>query len=228
MLDLSRSMEFGTVGYSKAEYARTLIATLALFLNRQRDAVGLVTFDERVRDVLPARYRPGHFRQILIHLERATQGTDTQASQALVQAASNFRKRGMVLIISDFLLPIEPLKKPLAYLRSWGHEVLALRVLDPAERQLKIEAPAQIVDIETGRRIYVDPLQASASYRQRFEAHAGQLRDLCNSLGVDLAEMTTDQPLEMVLTRWLALQSQRRGTSLSHRRPSGRTTGGAS
>lgn len=216
-LDLSRSMEYGSVGYTKADYARTVAATFAFFLNQQRDAVGLMTFDEQLRDFLPARYRPGHFRQFLIRLERATAGTSTGFGQALQTAAGTLRKRGLILLISDFLVPLEPLQKPLAYLRSWGHELYALRILDPTECLFDGNEPLQLRDLETGRLIFVDPQQARADYQSRFESHAAQWRDLCKATGIDHAEMTIDQPIDRALSHWVAQQSLRRGSVASRR-----------
>ncbi len=221
-LDLSRSMEFGTAGYTKAEYARTLSATFAYFLNQQRDAVGLMTFDEQLRDFLPARYRPGHFRQLLIRLERATAGTSTGFGQALQSAAGTLRKRGLILLLSDFLVPLDSLQKPLSYLRSWGHELYAIRVLDPTERALTWTEPLQLRDLESGKLIFVDPQQASAEYGARFESHARDLRELCKATGVDLTEVTIDQPLDKALSHWVAQQSLRRGPVASRRTSSGR------
>ena len=77
LVDLSRSMGFGSVEYTKVDYARTAAATLAYFLSMQRDAVGLLTFDQAISDYLPARYRPGHLHRLMVCLERAVAGTST-------------------------------------------------------------------------------------------------------------------------------------------------------
>src|SRR3954466_8896127 len=133
LVDLSRSMGYGSLGYTKIDYARTVAATLAYFLSMQRDAVGLVTFDQRIADYLPARYRPGHLHRLMVCLERAVAGTSTDVSRPLEQIASVVRRRGMVVLISDLLAPSNMLRTRLGYLRSQGHEVVLMRVLDPAE-----------------------------------------------------------------------------------------------
>src|SRR5439155_6429899 len=106
LVDLSRSMGYGSIQYAKVEYARTMAATLAYFLSTQRDAAGLVTFDEKLSDFLPARYRPGHLHRLMVCLERAVAGTSTDLAAALEQVAATVRKRGMVVLISDLLVGI--------------------------------------------------------------------------------------------------------------------------
>src|SRR5687768_12985682 len=172
LVDLSRSMGYGSLPYTKVEYARTAAATLAYFLSTQRDAVGLVTFDQRIADYVPARYRPGHLHRLMVCLERATAGTSTDVSAPLEQVAATVRKRGMVVLISDLLAGTESLKTRLGFLRSQGHEVVLLRVLDPAETEFGFARPMTFVDMESGKDLYVDPAAAREQYRKNFSKHA--------------------------------------------------------
>src|SRR5215212_7320108 len=151
LVDLSRSMGFSSIKYTKVEYARTMAATLAYFLSHQRDAVGLVTFDEGINEYLPARYRPGHLHRLMVCLERSVGGKSTDLSAPLEQVAAAVRRRGMVVLISDLLARTELLRTHLGYLRSQGHEVVLLRVLDPAELDFKFDKAATFVDMESGR-----------------------------------------------------------------------------
>ena len=151
LVDMSRSMGFGSIPYTKIEYARTMAATLAYFLSMQRDAVGLVTFDQEIADFVPPRYRPGHLHRLMVCLERAVSGTSTDLSGPLEQVAATVRKRGMVVLISDLLAPVEMLRSRLGYLRSQGHEVVLLRVLDPAELNFTFQKATTFVDVETGK-----------------------------------------------------------------------------
>lgn len=200
LVDLSRSMGYGSGAYAKADYARTAAATLAYFLSTQRDAAGLVTFDAGVADVLPPRYRPGHLRRLMMCLERSVGGTSTDLAAPLEQVAAAVRKRGMVVLISDLLAPVEKLRPQLGYLRSQGHEVVILRVLDPAEVDFPFDRPTTFVDMETGKDVYVDPSAARQQYRANFDAHAAQVAEACRDLGVDLYPLTTDQPMELALS----------------------------
>src|ERR1041385_9263696 len=106
-VDQSRSINYGSLDFSKSAYARTLAATLAWFLNGQGDAVGLFTFDERVRDYLPARHRHGHLHQLMLALEREPGGSETRLTAPLRRVAELVRKRGLVVLISDLLAPLD-------------------------------------------------------------------------------------------------------------------------
>src|SRR4051812_14795615 len=117
LVDLSKSMGFGSIGYTKVDYARTAAATLAYFLSMQRDAVGLLTFDERIAEYIPARYRPGHLHRLILCLERAVAGRSTDLSAPLEQVAATVRKRGLVVLLSDLLADTELLRTRLGFLR---------------------------------------------------------------------------------------------------------------
>ena len=113
LVDSSRSMGYGSGDYAKHEYARTLAATIAYFLYLQRDAVGLVAFDDKVNEFLPPRHRPGHLRRLTGILQREPRGQGTNISAPLDQIAQVVRKRGLVVLISDLLADVQSLKKRL-------------------------------------------------------------------------------------------------------------------
>lgn len=209
VVDLSRSMGYGSIGYTKVEYARTAAATLAYFLAMQRDAVGLATFDERIADYVPARYRPGHLHRLMLCLERAVAGTSTNLASPLEQVVATVRKRGMLVLISDLLAPTDALRTHLGYLRSQGHEVVLLRVLDPAEVEFDFKTAATFVDLESGRDLYIDPSVARETYRKNFSNHAAEIARACSDLGIDSYQLLTSQPLELAL--FDVLQSRLRG-----------------
>jgi len=209
LVDRSRSMGFGSLGYTKAEYATTLAATFAYFLSQQRDLVGLMTFDQQVREYIPARYRPGHLHRIMVSLERDLAGTATDLAIPLEQTARSAVKRGLVVLISDLLAPLAELETQLGYLRCRGHEVLVFRVLDPAEVDFEFDSPALFEDLETGRRLYVDPETARQQYRERFSEHARQIETACANLGIDFCRITADEPLETALFDFLNVRMRR-------------------
>src|SRR5512140_469078 len=113
VVDCSRSMTFGSLSYTKADYAATLAATLAQFLYLQGDAVGLLTFDEQIRDFIPARHRTGQLRHLMLALEKPAEGRSTDVLAALRRVAETVRKRGLMVLISDFLAPLSDLQKHL-------------------------------------------------------------------------------------------------------------------
>ncbi|MCM2369935.1 DUF58 domain-containing protein [Rhodopirellula sp. ICT_H3.1] len=216
VVDQSQSMGFGSLEYTKIDYARTLAATFAYFLTLQRDCVGLMTFDEAIADYIPARRRVGHLRQLLVALSRPVSGAGTDINVPLKQIANLVYRRGLVLLISDLLSPIESLRTNLAYLRSRGHEVALLRTLDPAELDFHLDAPSMVQDLETGQEFYLDPETAKSDYQKRFSEHQSQLQNVCDSLGVDMYTISTSEPLQDSLFHLLdSKQRQTRGTARS-------------
>jgi uncharacterized protein (DUF58 family) len=198
-VDQSSSMAFGNGQYTKAEYARTLGATLAYYLNMQRDAVGVMTCGNETPDFLPPRHRTGHLQQIMRLLGQASAGVHSNLAGALSQLASLSRRRGLVVLMSDLLTEPDSLYQPLGYLRGRGHEIFVIRILEQSEISLRLEKPAMLRDMETGREMYVDPEAARAEYRRRFDAHEQQLIDICHRRGARMLTVTIDQPLDIAL-----------------------------
>lgn len=225
LVDMSKSMGYGSIQYNKMDYARTVAATLAYFLSTQRDAVGLVTFDEQIAEHIPARYRPGHMHRLMVCLERAVAGKSTDLTKPLEQVAATVRKRGMVVLISDLLTDVGMLSTKLGYLRSQGHEVVLMRVLDPVEIDFTFEKPAMFVDPESGRDLYVDPSQARTNYKKKFAAHAELIQKTCRELGVDFYQFSTAKPMELALFDFV--QSRMHMGKRSMRSGNRATVGGA-
>jgi len=207
--DQSRSMTFRSLAHSKAEYAATLAATLAYFLHLQGDAVGLLTFDDQVRGYLPARHRFGHLRRLMLTLEEPAGGRGTDLVAPLERVVEIIRRRGLVLLLSDFLAPLDRLEQALLQLGAGGHDVVLFHLLDPAELTFDFQAPAMFEDVESGRTLLVDPGAVRGEYRQKLEAHCAALRETCHRLGHDYVRLTTDQPLEFALFDFLRARSHR-------------------
>jgi uncharacterized protein (DUF58 family) len=199
VLDTSRSMGYGSLAYTKSDYARTAAATIAYFLATQRDAVGLLAFDAAITDYLPPRYRPGHLRRLMAALERVPQGRATNLAEPLELIAATVKKRGLIVLISDLLAPTDTLRTQLGFLRSRGHDVIVLRILDPAEARFTFSTPSMFLDVESERELYVDPDATRAEYLRRFEAHAAEISQACVDLGIEYRSIVTDQALENVL-----------------------------
>lgn len=220
LVDLSRSMGFHSpaLEYDKAEYAKTVAATIAYFLTLQRDAVGLITFDQAIREYLPARFRSGHMHRLMMCLEHELAGTATDLGLPLEQIARTARKRGVVVLLSDLLAPVETIETKLGYLRSQGHEVVVIRVLDPVEVSFQFPEESLFLDLESGRELYVDPQAVRASYQERFAFHAKALARVCSGLGIDVYELTTDQSLDLALFDLLNSRMRRGRTVSRHRK----------
>jgi uncharacterized protein (DUF58 family) len=207
--DFSRSMSFGTVGWTKHDYARTIAASLAWMLNRQGDAVGLSLFDEQVRSVVPARYRPGQLRRIMVTLEEPTSGHDTNPAVALEHAASRLPRFGLAVVISDLLSPVEQFEQGLKLLRGIGHDVIVFQILDPVELSLDIDGPRLFKDLESNRAIYADPEVSRDDYQEQIQTHNAKVEAVCSKLGASFVRATTDEPLELILAAFLHARRSR-------------------
>lgn len=224
LADQSRSMAFGTLGYTKAHYASTLSATLAYFLQMQGDAVGLLTFDEKVSNYLPARHRPGHLRHLMLALEQPAAGRATDLNAPIERITTLIRKRGLVVLISDFLAPLDQLERNLIALTAGGHEMEVFHVVDPAELNLGLEQAALFEDVESARTVYIDPAAARDGYVKKFEAHGEALRATSRKLGIGYHLVPTAQPLEIALFEFMQAR-MRRGRQF---RRAGNVGGGSS
>ena len=222
LVDLSKSMQYSSGEYSKADYARTLAATLAYFLSNQRDSVGLLLFAEEILDYHEARFRPGHMGRILASLDRNTEGKHTDLQKPLSQIARTVRQRGLVVLISDMLADVDSLKDNLGYLASRGHDILVLRVLDPAEVDFPFEDANMMRDLETGRDIYVEPAEARKQYIENFTAHEQRIETACQQLGAEYTRMLTSDPLENGLFDVIRSQMQRGRKVMRRTRTGGR------
>ncbi len=215
LVDNSRSMTYGSLAYTKAQYANTLAATLAYFLYLQGDAVGLLTFDEQIRDYLPARHRTGHLRHLMLALEKPAGGARTDLAAPLRRIVEMVRKRGLVVLVSDLLAPIESLERSLTGLGACGHEVLLFHVLDPAELRFNFEKAMLFRDVESGRDLFIDPGQARKEYLRKLEAHSETVRRTCQKLGIAYHRFATDRPLELALFDFLKSRMSR-GRKVRH------------
>ena len=209
LVDQSRSMTYGSLNYSKLDYARTLAATLAWFLNEQGDAVGLFTFAERVRDYLPARHRRGHLRQLMLALEREPAGMETNLGEPLRRAAELARKRGLIVLISDLLAPIDELESGFGRLTAAGHELVVFQVLDPREINFDFQSAMLFQDLESRQEIYLDPAAVRSEYQRRFQSHSQGVEAICRKLGFAFHRLATDQPLDLALHDFLRRRNRR-------------------
>lgn len=224
LIDHSKSMDYGSAGYTKSQYAGTLAATLAYFLFTQGDAVGLATFDDRIREYMPPRNRPSYLRRLMQALEARPAGKATDLEAPLQRIANVVTKRGMIVLISDLLTSIQQLERHLGCLRAGGHDLVLFHILDPAELNFDFETPALFEDIESGRDLYIDPATAQKHYRHMLGEHLNLARSVCGRLGIDYHLFATDRPYDAALLEFLQHRMRirkqvRRIHSPRHRRP---------
>lgn len=203
LLDVSRSMGYGSHPITKLEYGSYLAGALAYLMNRQRDAVGLITFDERIRELLPSSARPGHLKSVLLALERTTLGTKTDIAKPLADLVQAISKRGLVVLISDLLDDPDRVIDGLKHFRYRGTDVVVFQVLDPHELTFPFENAARFRDLESDHEVVAVPAAVRDGYRARVEAMIANFRTVLGQNGIDYALLDTSQPLEVALLAYL-------------------------
>jgi uncharacterized protein (DUF58 family) len=210
LLDASKSMCFGEGSLNKLEYGKVVAASLAYLLLHQKDAVGLATFGEGLRSVLPPSTKASHLHRIVETLE-GTEGdgvTDTFAVlRGLVDHAP---RRSLVVIVSDFLDDPDRILTAVRLLRYLKHEVVLLRVLAPEEVDFPYEDFSRFVDLEDGGSLLVDPRLLAGEYRSRMAEHLRSFRQRLHHERVDTELFRTDRPVEEVLAWFLTRRGRRR------------------
>ena len=210
VIDLSESMGFThRQTMTKFEYATCLAAALTYLMTMQQDPVGLMTFDEKLHAVLPARSRPSHISNVLARLSRLTPGGKTDLPKCLTQVAAMLRQHSLVMLFSDLLSDPAEIIPALARLRHAGHDVIVFHVLDEAEVRFPFEGPVQFEDPESGESVSVDATGFREDYLRQLEAYRGELREGCSNLRVDYVPLDTSMPFDKALTEYL-LQRQAR------------------
>ncbi len=221
VIDHSKSMNFGSLGYTKADYAATLAATLASFLMKQGDAAGLTTFADGIEEHLPPRNRPGHLRRIISELERPAKAAGTSLALSVGQLAELLRKRGMICLITDLLAPVEHLEKQLALLSAMGHDLVLFHLMDRAEIDFNFEKSAHFRDAETGVERFVDPQLVRENYLKRLQAHRDTIQAATDRHNVEYHFCPTDQPLEEVLFDFLSARQRKKASKSAAARVAG-------
>ena len=216
-VDQSRSMEFGSGDFGKVDYANTLAATLAYFLMGQGDAVGLTTFHEELAEQIPARNRPGHLRRLMLMLEEDCQGNATGLAGMLDKIPEMIRKRGMIVVISDFLVPFETLENGMRLMRARGHDAVLFQVLDPAELDFSFENASHFQDSESGEEYFIDPNAAREAYKERLNEHVEKLKSCAASHGMDHYLLSTADHLEGALWEFVTRRQLAASTSRGRR-----------
>ncbi|MCX7598464.1 MAG: DUF58 domain-containing protein [Armatimonadetes bacterium] len=204
LLDVSASMAYPQSGPNKLDYGAQLAAGLAYVAWKQRDAPGLVLFDNRVRTLLPPRTQRGHLAHLLDVLDGLTPGEQTDFGGGLAEAAAAADRRGLTVLISDLWAAPETIIRSMRYFRRKGHDVLVLHVLHPDEIALPFAGSRRFLDPEGGRSIVADAILARRQYTQELAAHVTAIRDGLHAADVDYALCETSKPFDLALASVLA------------------------
>jgi len=211
LLDASGSMGYrGQGGVEKFDYARKLAASLAYLLMSQQDAVGLVTFDNKVRDMIPNRTRITHLHQMLECMVKTQPGAETSLAGVLESLAARLKRRGLLILISDFFDDVPALMRAVGILRRKGHELLVFQLWDRDELEFPFSKWSRFENLENLEdNLMLDPAVIRQSYLKVLAEFRQNLRDGLLKHEVDVVEMQTDQPHALALKEYLTLRMRR-------------------
>lgn len=210
-VDSSESMTYRSekAAASKLEFAQWAAAALAYLVIRQRDAVGVATFDESLRQFVRPGSTAGQWRDICRVLEEISGGGRSAVGQTLHELAERLTRRGIVVVLSDFFDDMAALARGLRHLRFRRHDVLLLQLLDPAELEFPFDAPTLFHGLEQWGDVLTDPQGVRRRYLAELNHHLAQLKGLAHELGFDYATLRTDQPLVPALAAVLGRRWRR-------------------
>ncbi|HEY6466252.1 MAG TPA: DUF58 domain-containing protein [Candidatus Acidoferrales bacterium] len=210
LLDASNSMKFTSHAVTKMDYARFTAASLFyLAIKDQRDAAGLIVFDDEVRNYIRPSMRQGQLYRLLAGLELAEPRARTDFGKPLHHFQEFLRRRGLVVILSDFYEDPKAIIRTVEPLRFHGNEVVLFHILDPKEIDPKMNEAVVLVDLETRAHMEVTPDYLNKDYRQKIDAHIEALRDGAKGAGMDYHLLVTNKPLDGVLSEYLTIRQGR-------------------
>jgi uncharacterized protein (DUF58 family) len=203
LLDASASMSFTSSRITKFDYAANLAAALAYLMLTQRDAAGLVTFDERIRTFIPPKSASVHLHALLTTLAGVKPAEGTDAGLALHEMADRIKRRGLIIVLSDLWDDPERVLTGLKHFRHRKHEVIVFHILDPAERDFSFTDEALFKDMETGEEISTLPWQIRSEYQRTMGAHIEKFRRDCRQSFIDYVPLDTSIPYDQALFSYL-------------------------
>lgn len=201
LLDLSASMSYGSHSLAKLDYARYLAACLTYFSSKQRDRVGLVTFDHEVVDYVPPSMK--HLDTILHTLDQATAGRPGSLEGPILDITEMLGRKGILVVISDFYEEPDQVLRALGPLRARGHDVIVFHVMDPFELEFPFEESSGFEDLETGEQIPVIPGKLKGDYLAMIREHLATLERRFKDNRIDYTLLDTSKPLDTALFQYL-------------------------
>jgi uncharacterized protein (DUF58 family) len=210
LLDASASMSYGSGKVRKIDYARYIAASLAYLSSQQRDAAGLIVFDQDVTTYIQPSTRQSQLMRLLHAIELAHGGTRTDFAKPFAHFLQFLKRRGIVVVLSDFYDDPEKIVKSIEPLRYRGNEVVLFHILDPNEIEPKFRDPVLLEDVEDATAMEVSPEYARGEYRAKIDQHIHALQEKAQRAGLEYVFMNTAKPLDKGLRDYLAVRQRRR------------------
>lgn len=209
LLDASASMGFSSHGVAKIDYARYLAASLSYLAIHQRDACGMIVFDDEVRHYVKPGSRQGQLARLLHAVEKAEPAARTDYEKPFLHFQQFHFRRGIAIVISDFYAPADAVVRAIEPLRFRGNEVVLFHVLDPEELEPKFREPVVLIDMETRESMEVTPAYAAREYREKMQTHIEELGARARSSGLDYQVVNTGRPLDEALREYFTIRQGR-------------------
>jgi len=209
LLDVSGSLAYAPRKVSKLEYARYLVAALAYLATKQNDRVGLVCFNEEVRQRVRTRGGERHLHTILAMLERVEAGGRTRIGASLLSEAAQWKRRGLALLVSDLYDDGQDVVNSVARVRRARHDVIVFHLLDNAEKSLHQSGTYEFRDLETGETLLADAARVRKSYVERMAEQRSFFRREFERAGADYVEIDPSEPLDRALAVYLRRRKAR-------------------
>jgi uncharacterized protein (DUF58 family) len=211
LLDTSESMQYKGphAPLSKFAYAQCAAAALAYLVLHQRDAVGLMTFDQEIRQVIRPSSNPTQLKQLLHVMEESTATHKTHTGPIFHDLAERLGRRGIVVIVSDLFDDVELMLAGLKHLRHRRHDVIVLHVLDPAEIDFPFQQVTMFKGLEALGDVVAEPRSLQAAYQREIQEFVKRIRAGCRAQQIDYVTLRTDQPLDAVLRAFLSARKKR-------------------
>ena len=204
LVDTSSSMLYGQGPLSKYDYGATLAASLGYLILQQQDAVGCISFDQRVRHKVPVKSKRNHIMSIVKALDNNRPADKTQLYDIFRQAAETFPRRGMMIVVSDLFADVEQTLRGLKLLKQRGHDVLVLHVMDDDELDFEFAGPTRFEDLESDLHLNCNPRALRDGYLEAVGEFLDDLRHGCAQASVDYALIRTRDPIDAALAQFLS------------------------
>ncbi len=211
VVDTSGSMDFGSVGMTKLDYAKRLAASMSYLAIQQGDAAGLACVAGGIVNNIPAKRSPAHLNVLMETLEQSRSQGETELAAVLHELAETVRQRAQIVILSDLFVDPPELRDCFEHLRFRKHDVSAFHLLDPEEIGFDFQRPTRFLDMEGGTAVFVEPSEIVDRYHSAIQEYLTDLRKVVLETGVDYRRIIIDKPYDLELTEYLVGRAQVRG-----------------